>query len=54
VAQALPQVFRFSHIKHQPGGILHQINAGAIRQLSKEILAQPFNERPRIGKQQCL
>ena len=54
MAQPLPQILGFPHIKHHLGGILHQIDAGAIGQLPEKILAQPLDERPRIRKQQCL
>ncbi|MEI6193578.1 MAG: hypothetical protein WCS42_04530 [Verrucomicrobiota bacterium] len=53
-AQALPQVFGFAHVKHQPSGIVHQVNARAIRQLPEKIRAQPFDQWSRIGDQQCL
>jgi len=53
-AQALPQVFGFANVKHQPSGILHQVNAGAIRQLPEKIIAQPLDQWSRIGEQQCL
>ena len=52
--EAFPQVFGFAHVKHQAGGIVHQINAGAIRQVAKKIMAQPLDQRSRIGEQQCL
>jgi hypothetical protein len=50
IPQTLPQVLGFPHIKNQPVGILHHVYTGALGQLPEEILPQPLDERPWVGK----
>jgi hypothetical protein len=54
VAQTPAQILRLPDVEHQPGGILLQLNTRALGHLPEESLAQPLDERPGIGKQQCL
>ena len=52
--QLLAQVLGFPDVEHQARRILHQVNAGPLRQLPEEIRTQPLNERTGIWKQHGL
>jgi hypothetical protein len=53
-AQPLAEILRFADVKNHLTRIAHEINAGALRQLSEEIASQPLDKRLRIGNEKLL
>jgi hypothetical protein len=48
------KIFGFANVKHRFGRVPHQIDAGALRQVSKKLAAQALYQRARIREQEQL